>query len=53
MIKHAKDALHMYAKKEPAMKGIKFSLNDVPNERCTRVTNNKVSDDSKDPLTLM
>ena len=43
----------MYAENEPAMKRDKIVLNDLPGQRCTRLTNDKVLDNSKYSLTLI
>ena len=43
----------MYAENEPAMKRHRIFLNDLPSERCTGLTNDKVIDISKYSLTLI
>ena len=43
----------MYAENEPAMKRHRIFPNDLPSERCTGLTNDKVIDISKYSLTLI
>ena len=44
---YPKDALHMYAKNESAMKRNEDALNDLPSEFHTIEANDKIQDNSK------
>ena len=49
---HPKDALHMYAENEQAMKRNEAVLNDLPGELYTIEANDKIPDNSKYPSPL-
>ena len=48
-----KDALHMYAENEPAMKRNKAVLNELPGELYVIEVNDKIQDNCKYPLALI
>ena len=50
---YAKDAFHMYAENEPAMKRNKVALNDLSGELYTTEANGIVPDNYKYPSTLI
>ena len=51
--KYRKDALHMYAQNEPAMKRNEVVLNELPGELYIMEVNDKIPDNCKYPLTLI